>query len=434
MITQQLGIKNNKIFYKQDKRVPLTHLSFVFHGGGEQQEPDELTGLSRLTARTLFRGTNFLSRSDITKQFELLGADIKASVSETDFVISVVAFSRTLPQVLSLLFKIINDANFPEEEISLVKTELLSKIEAALQEPDGVLRAGHQYILYNQKRIGKIGSSSAIKKITRENISQYFEKVRSCSVLYITAISDLSFEQIQKEVIEFTNSRKTNGFVLKDEVGFVSTKKPTVYIFDSPQSTNDRLIWSHEGIVINDERRFAMNLILDALGSFEGFLFDKLRNQKGWCYGAYSYTMPGTKYPGRIAYYSDPSSETSKDLIPELFLLLRIFPNEKDFLERLKGRNETFKNRFAYQLDLKYKLLSEIMFERFGIPILTKEEYYRKIDSVTLENALSTISEVFNPNNLTMVFYGDKERISKIIEHTIIGAEINIIDTNVLIS
>ena len=74
------------------------------------------------------------------------------------------------------------------------------------------------------------------------------------------------------------------------------------------------------------------------------------------------------------------------------------------------------------------------MFERFGIPILTKEEYYRKIDSVTLENALSTISEVFNPNNLTMVFYGDKERISKIIEHTIIGAEINIIDTNVLIS
>ena len=164
MITQQLGIKNNKIFYKQDERVPLTHLSFVFHGGGEQQETDELTGLSRLTARTLFRGTNFLSRSDITKQFELLGADIKASVSETDFVISVVAFSRTLPQVLSLLFKIINDANFPEEEISLVKTELLSKIEAALQEPDGVLRAGHQYILYNQKRIGKIGSSSAIKK------------------------------------------------------------------------------------------------------------------------------------------------------------------------------------------------------------------------------------------------------------------------------
>ena len=175
-------------------------------------------------------------------------------------------------KVLSLLFKIVIDANFPQDEISLVKTELLSKIEAALQEPDGVLRAGHQYILYNQKRIGKIGSSSAIKKITRENISQYFEKVRSCSVLYITAISDLSFEQIQKEVIEFTNSRKTNGFVLKDEVGFVSTKKPTVYIFDSPQSTNDRLIWSHEGIVINDERRFAMNLILDALGSFEGFL------------------------------------------------------------------------------------------------------------------------------------------------------------------
>lgn len=431
--TEILGIKNNQLFYQQDERTPLTRLSIYFHGAGEQQEDSQVSGVAKITAKMLFRGTKKYSRQEILKTFELFGADIKASVSETDFVIALSVFTRNLDKTLLFISEIISDVNFPEEELNLVKIQSKNKLESALQDSDTVLRAGNQYVIYNGSKIGKIGSVSKILEIKSIDLQNYFEKVKSCSKIYFTSISDLSKSEIEKKMEVFILGRNTNGFVLKEEEKYKIFNKPTAYIFNSENSSNDRLIWSHDGIQMNDEKRFALSLILDALGSFEGFLFDKLRNQKGWCYGVYASAITGTNHKGKITYYSDPSSKTSKDLIPELFYLIRTFQKEKDYLEKLKLRNETFKNRYAYQLDIKYKLVSEILFYRFGIKQLSKEEYYSKINEVTEETSLQVISELFKTENMAMVFYGDAERISKIIQHTVMNIEINILDPKILI-
>lgn len=49
-------ITNNKLYYEPDTRVPMTSLSLVFHGGGSQQETEELAGLADVTTGLLFRG------------------------------------------------------------------------------------------------------------------------------------------------------------------------------------------------------------------------------------------------------------------------------------------------------------------------------------------------------------------------------------------
>jgi len=183
----------------------------------------------------------------------------------------------------------------------------------------------------------------------------------------------------------------------------------------SSDAANDRLKWSHRGLSATDDRRFDLHLVIDALGSFEGFLFDQLRNRRGWCYGAYATIMQATTRPGRIAYYADPSSETSDRLIPEMLRLLHTFSNEDDFKKRLSERNETFKNRYAYQLDIRKKLSNEVNRDRYGVPILEREKYGRRIDAINYVTARKVIESVFDLQNLTMVFYGDAERLQKIL-------------------
>jgi predicted Zn-dependent peptidase len=170
-------------------------------------------------------------------------------------------------------------------------------------------------------------------------------------------------------------------------------------------------MWSQKGIGATDDRRFDLNVIIDALGSFEGYLFDELRNKRGWCYGAYAFVTPATTRPGRIGFYSDPSLETSKHLIPEMLRLLRVFPEEKGFRDRLKERNETFKNRYAYQLDLKFRLGSRINKDRFEIPILERNEYNARIDNVTAGSTRRVIAELFDLDRMVLVFHGDVDRI-----------------------
>ena len=428
-----MGIANHQLYYQQDMRVPMTRLTLVYSGGGTQQEGEEKAGLARATAKMLFRGTPVMNRETIARKFELLGAEVNAHVSETDFVVSISCFTKNISAVLELLRTIMDSADFPHTELELLKKNELSQLDAALQDAERVLSAGNQYVLYNGLRFGKIGSRKGITTISREDVVEYFSKVRRTSILFFTSISDLSREKIEKLAEYFAVGRPTSGFVLKPEVEFKESMGREAFIVNSDGATNDRLIWSQKGIEATDDRRFDLNLIVDALGSFEGLLFDLLRNKNGWCYGAYAFITPATTRRGRIGFYSDPSLETSVHLIPELLRLLEHFSTEEGFMDRLSQRNATFKNRYSYQLDLKYKLSSEVSRDRYGIPILNRDEYNGRIDAVTHTSTQKVIREVFDSRNLCMVFYGDAERIRKILSDADGSIPVKVMDKELLI-
>src|ERR1700690_1866901 len=114
-----MPITNRHLYYEQDLRVPMKHLTLVFHGAGVQQEPQEKTGLARITAKMLFRGTPALSREAISQKFELLGAEVNANVSETDFVVTISCFTKNFGEVVDLVVSVIDKANFPQQELDL---------------------------------------------------------------------------------------------------------------------------------------------------------------------------------------------------------------------------------------------------------------------------------------------------------------------------
>jgi zinc protease len=429
-----MPVTNHHLYYEQDLRVPMTHLTLVFHGAGMQQEVQGKTGLARITAKMLFRGTPDLSREAISRKFELLGADVNASVSETDFVIAVSCFTKNLATVVDLVVSVIGEANFPQHELDLLKKTEFNQLEAALQDPERVLSAASQYVLYDGSGVGRIGSKKGTANIARADVVDFFSHVRTASVVYFTSISDLAKEEIEQHAKRFAAGRRNDGFTLKPETPFKEMNGRNVFIVQSAEAKNDRLLWTQKGIAATDDRRFDLSLIIDALGSFEGFLFDELRNKRGWCYGAYAFVVPATTRPGRIGVYADPSLETSKDLIPELLRLFRVFQEEEGFQERLLQRNATFKNRYSYQLDLKFKLASRVSRDRYGIPILEREAYNSRIDAVTDISARRVIDELFDDRNLCMVFFGDAERIQRILAGCDSSVSVTVMEKEMLIA
>ncbi len=429
-----MPVTNHHLYYEQDLRVPMTHLTLVFHGAGMQQEVQGKTGLARITAKMLFRGTPGLSREAISRKFELLGAEVNASVSETDFVIAISCFTKNLATVVDLVVLVIGEANFPQHELDLLKKTEFNQLEAALQDPERVLSAANQYVLYDGSGVGRIGSKKGTANIARADVVDFFSHVRTASVVYFTSISDLAKEEIEQHAKRFAAGRRNDGFTLKPETPFKEMNGRNVFIVQSAEAKNDRLLWTQKGIAATDDRRFDLSLIIDALGSFEGFLFDELRNKRGWCYGAYAFVVPATTRPGRIGVYADPSLETSKDLIPELLRLFRVFQEEEGFQERLLQRNATFKNRYSYQLDLKFKLASRVSRDRYGIPILEREAYNSRIDAVTDISARRVIDELFDDRNLCMVFFGDAERIQRILAGCDSSVSVTVMEKEMLIA
>jgi len=427
------AIRNNTLYYQPDARVPMTSLTLVFHGAGSQQETEELAGLADVTASLLFRGTPAMTREMISTKFELLGADVNAGTSETDFFISISCFSRNFDATLDLVSTIMKEVSFPQEELDLVRKQKLNHLDAALERADGVLAQASEYVVYGGNRFGKFGSRAAYGRIARNDVVRYWENVRKTSILYFTSISNLPKGALLGKTALFTRGRATDGFVLKPEAVLKTPQGREAFIVPSPEATNDRLRWSHKGIRATDERRFDLDLVLDALGSSQGLLFNVLRGKNGWCYGAYASNQRGTDQPGRINYYADPTPETSDKLIPEMLRLIQTFPDDPEFQQGLARRNAAFKNRYAYQLDPRFKLASEVSRDRYGIPVLTREGYYAKIDAINPTSARKVIREVFDTKNLFMVFYGDTERIKSILQKTDPAIKITLLDKEVLV-
>jgi zinc protease len=410
-----LLIENNTVYYEHDSRTPVTKLTIVFVGAGEQKESAETIGLAGVTAKLLFRGTSLYSLDELQAKFDFLGATISAYTSETDFIIKLSVLSRNFSETCLLLKHVLNEVTFSDEQIRLVKKQEHNRLDSLLQSNDEVLRIANKYFLYDKSFRGKSGSKSSLETLARAQIVEYFNNVRSAHVVYFSVVSDLSELAVKNTLAVLTKERASSGFLLNSETEYRTARGREAFIVDLPNAPNDRLIWSHKGIDACDPRRFALSLILDALGSFEGFLFDQLRNKNGWCYGIYAYQFPPSNKKGLIGYYSDPSDSTSSLLVPQLLQLLSSFGSHADFTQRLAERNSTFKNRYAYQQDLSYKIMSKISRDRYGIPILKKEEYFAEIDTVTESVSQKVIPEIFDHTNLTMVFYGDSKRISNII-------------------
>ncbi len=70
---------------------------------------------------------------------------------------------------------------------------------------------------------------------------------------------------------------------------------------------------------------------------------------------------------------------------------------------------------------------------RYGIPILTKDEYYAKVDDVTIASAKKMIQGVFDTKDLFMVFYGDVDRIKPILQQTDPSIKVTVLDKEVLV-
>lgn len=409
-------IVDHQLFYEQDTRTPLTSVTIAFLGGGLQQETDATAGLARITAKMLFRGTSRHDRESLARAFEILGADVSATVTETEFFITLSGFSRNIDQLFDLLLEVLNDVQFPEKELELVKQQQLNAMEASLQEPERVLMQAHSFALFGGGRMGKIGSRSAIRSVTRAQVIEYYQRVRSCATIYRTALTDLPEEEIRRRLDILTAHRTAPGFALRPEEPYAIAHGRQAIIVQSEDAANDRLLWSHTALAANDDRRYDLGLALDAFGSFEGYLFDVLRNKNGWCYSAFAFQMNATLRPGRVSYYSDPSKDFSAQLMPEMMRLIETFPEAEEFKERLVLRPTTFKNRYNYQLDPKYKLSAKLQRDLYGIPILSREEYCVRIDAVTLDSVRVVLTSVVDPKNMFMVFYGEGKRIEPILK------------------
>jgi zinc protease len=168
-----LAAKGRAVYVPQ-ALLPLLSLRAVLPGG-LLTEPDGKSGLSRLAANLLVKGTRQRNAEQLAQDVEQLGGSLNSDAGNNSAVISLETLSHDLPAALDLFTEMLTETAPTEAELLIEKRKQLSLLQAELDYPMAAARDLVRAALYPGHPYANktLGTAESIESITLKDIATY---------------------------------------------------------------------------------------------------------------------------------------------------------------------------------------------------------------------------------------------------------------------
>ena len=425
-------ISNHQIFYRQDKRAPLTRIDIVFLGAGSNQESPSQNGLARIASKLIWKGIEKQGHID---QLAVLGTELYVFANTTSLTISISTLSENCAESIEIVRDFTHNFDFSESDLEDVKNrEVTNYRNDRERNTTNLMR---NFALARTKGIKKLRSLKTLKNLSLEDIKQYYDRLLKTEVVFFKVLSNRDSTEITKmlrPIIEKREARRqAGGFVHS----FVSSEAnyyfgPSAFVFENYSNLKNVFCYWLIPYGSIDETNYISPMISMTLGrsGAQGLLYKYFRKELGLVYGtACSYRS--SKNIRFLEIYADPQLQNSEELIVKMSDFIRGLPDNPRFWEGIKALRENSNVAYAHvheRLTPQQRLNREVYSAIYNPP--TRKGGY---DSVTDDEVRAFLEKFFVPQNMIMIFAGPKDHIIDILNKYWPEVDIRVHDTKELI-
>jgi predicted Zn-dependent peptidase len=267
----------------------IFQLSIVFRAGRFFERKRMLAGLC---ANMILKGTNRKSAYEIAESFDFYGAAVNFKANMYTAELSLYCLTSALPQLLPLLMEVLEEANFPEEELKKAKTKTKHKL-AVQWEKNSYIATQHfnEAIFGIDHPFGYHSHLTIIDDLEREDVVQHFNRHfqlnKDSFGIVAGKISDKEIALINqylgklKVLDKGFNHAELQTKVEKDITVEAKNKLQTAIRVGMPT------------VNINHPDFDDLQILNTLLGGYFGSrLMTNIREEKGFTYGIYSFINP----------------------------------------------------------------------------------------------------------------------------------------------
>ncbi len=422
-------IPNHHIFYRIDKRAPLTKIEIVFLGAGTGAELPSQLGLAQTVRKLIWETAKKQGHID---QLEALGTHLTLTTSDAYQTISIHGLSENSGKAIKIIRDLIYNLAFTEYDLKYVKSQLSANYKDTLKRPPYMLI--RNLALSQTLGILKRHSLKTLNDLSLQDIGQYADQLLKTDVVFFKVISDLDSSEIAKVLRPLTEERKmrgqTGGFV--HSLNFPSTNTkigPTAFIFEGYSHLKNVFCRWMIPCGRIDEENYIPNMITDTLGRSpeSRLLYKYFREELKLVYGI-SCRYRSQQNARFIEIYADPQLHNSKELITKMFDFVQNLPDNPRFWETLKEKRETINESFVHARTPQQSLNREVSNAIYNSP-------RRKggFDAVTDDEVRAFLEKFFVPQNMVMIFLGPKDHIIEILNTHLPDVDIRVHNVKELI-
>lgn len=286
--TRQIELTNGikLVTIKKDSQIAAVHAGINI---GSLSEEKKEKGIAHFIEHMLFKGTISRSNEKLNSDLENLGGEYNAYTDFNCTVYSATILSEELEHAVMILGDMILNSTFPSDEIEKERGVILAEIRTSKDDIEDLSfkKVNEIAFKYSPLREDTIGNENIIKKITKEQLIDFYKKYYLPNNSFISIVSPYEHEDIITMVEEYFGNWAKKEFkkkkIMYEHQQFI---KKISYKKEIEQST---ILYLYTFNGLSNDEELALRILNHKFGeSSNSILFRELREQRGLSYDVYT--------------------------------------------------------------------------------------------------------------------------------------------------
>ena len=273
----------NKLVLLPDETLPYTAISMYWTGGDGELTPAQ-QGLAALTARSLTRGTNTMSATEVQDFLSDHAASLGSSAGRNVFAVEAKFPVRFSDEMLPLIRDVLTAPAFDPAEIKRAKQDQISGIKRREDQPLGLafrhlfpfLFKTGPYALLHQ------GMPEEVEALTQSDIMRFWGR-QSMQKFTIAVCGQFDAATIEKFASDISKTLTASGSKYEFTTPEWNTEREKTFTLPDRKQSHLLMVFPTPGKIDRDTSA-RLELLKAALSGQSGILFSELRDKQGLAY------------------------------------------------------------------------------------------------------------------------------------------------------
>lgn len=391
--------------------LPLVNFSMRIMGGHYLDDPNKV-GVANLMTDIMMEGTANKTPEELEDAIGQLGANLNMFTANEYIQVSGNCLSRNFEATMELVQEILLEPRWDEEEFDRIINQTLQGIKQRETNPNSIATVVMNKKLYGDDHImshPSIGYEDHVQNITIDDLKAFYASNFAPNVTNFHVAGNVSQSRAIKALGRLTSEWEQKEVEMPTYDVPAVPSEPMVYFVDVPNAKQSVIRIGRLTVSANDPAYNEIMVANDRLGDgSSGRLFQILREEKQFTYGAYSFPGRNVMAPGTFTAFSSVKSSTTKDALDTFKEVIGTYAETYTDEDLEKTQTAMIKEN-ARNFETLFNLLGILQnISTYGLPQDYIDQEQKTVTAATIESIQATADEYFDLSNYIFVIVGDK--------------------------
>jgi len=399
----------------EDHRAPIINMQLLIEGAGGYYDPADMPGLAGFTATLMREGTATKTSEQISQTLDRLAASLttNASISSPFAMVFGSGLSDQADAMLAMMADVLQHPSFPPEEIARYKTRMRASLMAQRTQPAFLARERFQHVVFGDHPASRVSATpAALDALTREALVAFHKAHYAPDHAVLAIAGDITVPQARQKVEAALGGWNKAGAMIAPVQQPAPIAGPSVSLIARPNSVQTTLFVGTQGIERTDPDYDALTVANRVLGGGPSArLFERLREQKGYTYGAAS-TFSAGRYRGPWSASTDVRTEVTEPALTDLLDEIRQMRDTPVPENELGNMKRAIVTGFARSLENPTSIVTSYLDSYvYKLPADYWDTYPDRIEKITAADVQRVANKYWATDRLQVVAVGDATKI-----------------------